>query len=185
MKSFGILRGINDDEIALMLEWRNSPNVTSNMFTRNEISMTTHLSWWNKVKASKNHKYFMYELDGIPAGIVGMVNIDHTNQNSSWIMYASPDAPKGTGSKMEFLFLDYVFKEYGLHKLYGEVLAFNTSVINLHKKFGFAIEGILFEHHAINDGFTDIHLVGITKNRWNENRDRMKKLILSFEGQKS
>lgn len=41
---------------------------------------------------------------------------------------------------MEYLALEYAFKDMGLHKLFCEVLAFNAPVIKLHQKFGFKIE---------------------------------------------
>lgn len=177
-ESLGLLRGIGENEVALMLEWRNSPEVRANMYTRHVITMQEHIGWWERTKESKAHRYFMYELAGKPLGVVGFVGIDLVNQNSSWAFYASPDAPKGTGSKMEYLALEYAFEELDLNKLYCEVLDFNASVVKLHKKFGFSIEGILRSQHKVDSEFVDIYRLGILRKEWADLRDAMlEKLI--------
>lgn len=170
MSQLGILRSIADSELELMREWRNAPAVRANMYSQHEISREEHLTWWEKTKNRADQKYFMYEMAGVPEGIAAFTSIDIRNQNSDWAFYASPTAPKGTGRKMEFLMLEHAFGMLELHKLYGEVLAFNTRVINLHQKFGFKVEGILRAQHKVNDEFVDIYRVGILAAEWQEQR---------------
>lgn len=178
MQPLGKLRGIKQQELELMLGWRNAPNVRANMYTRHEINMDEHLAWWARIQQRDDQRYFMYEAGGTPLGIIGFTGIDRTSENSSWAFYASPEAPKGTGSKMEFLALDFAFNDLSLHKLHCEVLAFNSPVIKLHQKFGFSIEGILREHHKINESFIDIYKLSLLAAEWAEKRaDMLDKLI--------
>ena len=170
MNQFGILRSIADNEVELMREWRNWPAVRANMYTQHEISQEEHLVWWEKSKVRTDQKYFMYELEGAAQGIANFTGIDIQHQNSAWAFYASPSAKIGTGSKMEFLMLEYAFDKLQLHKLYCEVLAFNTSVIKLHQKFGFNIEGVFRAHHKMNENFVDIYRLGILASEWREHR---------------
>jgi RimJ/RimL family protein N-acetyltransferase len=74
---------------------------------------------------------------------------------------------------MEFLALDYAFNEIALHKLCCEVLAFNSSVIKLHQKFGFKTEAILREQFQTTSGFVDIYRFGILASEWREHRQKM------------
>lgn len=178
--SFGKLREIKQEELELMLSWRNAPNVRANMYTRHEISLDEHLSWWARTQQRSNQQYLMYELNNEPLGIVGFTGIDTENKVSSWAFYASPGAPKGTGSKMEFLALEYAFHELGLHKLHCEVLAFNAPVIKLHKKFGFIAEGIFREHHKVGESFVDIHLLGLLAHEWAEHRANMQEKLIKL-----
>lgn len=182
MQMLGKLRSIEQQELELMLSWRNAPNVRANMYTRHEISMAEHLAWWTRIQQRDDQQYFMYEADGTPLGIVGFTGIDKTSENSSWAFYASPDAPKGTGSKMEFLALDCAFNQLGLHKLYCEVLAFNAPVIKLHQKFGFNVEGIFREHHKIDQDFIDIHRLGLLASEWAEKRSEMLNKLIKLSG---
>lgn len=182
MQAFGTLRPIEQHELELMLGWRNAPNVRANMYTRHEISWDEHLAWWSRVQQRDDQKYYMYESDGIPLGIVGFVGIDRASENSSWAFYASPEAPKGTGSKMEYLALECAFNQLGLHKLHCEVLAFNAPVIKLHQKFGFSVEGILREHHKINQDFVDIYRLGLLATEWAEKSSEMLNKLVKISG---
>jgi len=173
MDSFGILRSIADDELELMRAWRNEPAVRANMYTQHEIGREEHLTWWTRTQARTDQKYFMYEMAGTPIGIAAFTGIDIHSQNSAWAFYASPSAPKGTGSKMEFLMLDHAFNELRLYKLYCEVLAFNSAVIKLHQKFGFSTEGVFRQQHKVNNDFIDIYRLGILATEWQAHRQTM------------
>ena len=177
MQSIGMLRTVNEEELELMLSWRNAPSVRENMYTRHVISIDEHLAWWNKIKSREDTKYLMYELSGVPLGIVGFNLIDRFHQNAFWAFYASPDAPRGTGIFMEFLALDYAFHVLNLHKLSCEVLAFNSSVIKLHQKFGFTVEGVFREHHNVDDKFEDIFRLGVLKKEWLTLRIKMQEKL--------
>lgn len=171
--NLGILRAINSDEIELMLAWRNSPNIRANMYTRHEISLDEHLAWWKRIQQRADQQYFMYEFMGTPVGIVAFTGIDTANRNSFWAFYASPAAPTGTGSKMEFLALEHAFGKLNLHKLCCEVLDFNDPVISLHKKFGFKVEGIFRDQHLLDEGYADIYRLGMLASEWQECRNSM------------
>ncbi|MFD1983355.1 UDP-4-amino-4,6-dideoxy-N-acetyl-beta-L-altrosamine N-acetyltransferase [Mesorhizobium newzealandense] len=173
MSSLGKLRAIEDDELELMRSWRNAPAVRANMYTRHEISQAEHLSWWKQTSGCDDQKYFMYECNGIGHGIVGITSIDFLNANCSWAFYASTDAPKGVGSRMEYLALEYVFGQMGLHKLYCEVLAFNEAVIKLHQKFGFRVEGVFHQHHSIDGKYVDIYRLGLLAPEWSSIRNNL------------
>jgi UDP-4-amino-4,6-dideoxy-N-acetyl-beta-L-altrosamine N-acetyltransferase len=173
MNSLGLLRSIAEDELELMRAWRNEPAVRANMYTQHEIGFQEHLTWWGKIRDRTDHKYFMYEKAGIPLGIASFNGIDAQSMNSAWAFYSAPTAPKGTGSRMEFLMLDYAFNTLNLHKLYCEVLAFNTAVIKLHEKFGFKVEGVFREQHKVNDVFVDAYRLGILATEWQKGRQAM------------
>ncbi|WP_286714662.1 UDP-4-amino-4,6-dideoxy-N-acetyl-beta-L-altrosamine N-acetyltransferase [Marinobacter sp. tcs-11] len=179
---FGTIRLIQDSELELMLAWRNEPSVRENMYTTHEISLGEHQAWWAKVKESDVHKYFIYEQDKQALGVVGFTGIDQANGNSSWAFYASPSAPRGTGSRMELLALNYAFDELKLHKLCCEVLAFNTPVIKLHEKFGFKVEGILRDQYKRDDKYVDIYRLGLLADEWAEQRPKMQEKLIRLIG---
>lgn len=181
-KKLGCLRDINENELKLMLSWRNEPAVRQNMYTRHIISLDEHMRWWERARESDACKYFMYEFQGLAQGIVGFSQIDQENRNASWAFYAAPEAPRGTGSRMEMLALDYAFGALNLHKLCCEVLAFNDGVIRLHQKFGFHVEGILREQHKVDGEFVDIYCLGLLATEWSEKRDLMVERILRMLG---
>ena len=182
ISSLGSLRVIRSDELELMLSWRNAPAVRANMYTRHEISLDEHLQWWSKIIDRVDQSYYMYEFHGVPSGIVAFTGIDLVNNNSSWAFYASPDASRGTGSRMEFLALECAFRKMNLHKLCCEVLGFNTPVIRLHQKFGFAVEGVLREQHLVDGTYVDVHRLGLLSDEWLAISDKVEARLLRLNG---
>jgi len=174
MNALGHLRTVEENELELMRAWRNAPSIRANMYTRHEISQQEHLDWWQRTLQRDDQKYFMYEKNKSAMGIVGFTKIDRVNSNCSWAFYASTDAVKGTGSRMEYLALEHVFNDMRLHKLYCEVLSFNLSVISMHKKFGFAVEGVFRQHHMIDGEYIDVVRMGFIVDEWLGRRNEMR-----------
>lgn len=170
MVDIGVLREIKDNELNMMRGWRNAPTIRANMYTRHEISSDEHEAWWIRARERTDQQYFMYEVGGRPLGIVLFTMIDLLNSNCSWAFYSAPDAPKGTGSKMEFLALEHAFSRLKLNKLYCEVLDFNMPVVKLHQKFGFQVEGLFRKHNKIENGYADIYRLGIFASEWASKR---------------
>lgn len=182
LSSLGCLRAIGSDELELMLSWRNAPPVRANMYTRHEISLDEHLQWWSRISSRADQSYYMYEFQGKPSGIVAFTGIDMANNNSSWAFYASPDAARGTGSRMEYLALECAFRNMQLHKLCCEVLSFNQAVIKLHQKFGFVTEGVLRHQHLVDGSYVDVHRLGLLADEWSAKRDEIQARLLKLNG---
>lgn len=167
----GEIRCITQSDLKKMLEWRNEPAVRDNMYTHHVISLAEHLSWWEKASKMEHCKYFIYQSKGVPMGVIYFTNINQEHGNASWGFYTSPEAPKGTGSKMEFLALEYAFNDLKIHKLNCEVLSFNSAVIKMHQKFGFIVEGEVREQHLKDNALHNICLLGITRTEWQSCHD--------------
>lgn len=180
MSELGVLRDIDESELELILSWRNTPSIRQNMYNNHIISIEEHKRWWSTIKNRSDCRYFIYEFNGQPSGIVGMVSIDQKNRNCTWTFNASPEAPKGTGSRMEYLALNYMFDELGLHKVYCEVLAFNTPVIKMHKKYGFEEEGIFKEQYFRDDEFIDVYRLGLFSRTWLSLRDNIRDKLIKI-----
>jgi UDP-4-amino-4,6-dideoxy-N-acetyl-beta-L-altrosamine N-acetyltransferase len=185
LEALGLLRPIDTHELELMLTWRNAVSIRANMYTRHEISLEEHLSWWQGTQQRADQLYRMYEYESTPLGVVAFNGIDPVHRNSSWAFYASPDAPRGTGSKMEWLAIDYAFCFLGLHKLHCEVLAFNQPVIKLHEKFGFSVEGVFREQHLKDDRFVSIYRMGMLAREWEGRRQEMLSKLVQRSNRKS
>jgi UDP-4-amino-4,6-dideoxy-N-acetyl-beta-L-altrosamine N-acetyltransferase len=82
---FGSLRPIQDDDLMMILSWRNAPNVRLNMYNTHVINSDEHLAWWGRVKSSDNQQYFLYIQNGTPTGVVSFDQIDkgHNRNNGT------------------------------------------------------------------------------------------------------
>jgi UDP-4-amino-4,6-dideoxy-N-acetyl-beta-L-altrosamine N-acetyltransferase len=169
----GSLIAIDDSNFEIIREWRNQPLVRRNMYTTHEISSDEHIKWWDRTKSREDCRYFIYELSGVPSGVVGFTSIDARCGHAFWAFYAAPNAARGTGGRMEYLALEHVFGTLGLRKLSCEVLSFNVPVLRLHEKFGFQVEGVFVEQHKADEGWADVHRLAIFKDRWDKHKNIM------------
>lgn len=182
--ALGLLRQINEEELDLMLSWRNSPRVRQNMYTQHEINRKEHLSWWARVCESDDKIYLIFERNNEPLGVVGFTEIS-PNNDANWAFYASPHAPRGTGSRMEYLALDFAFYKLHLRNLYCEVLSYNEPVRRLHTKFGFHTENIFSSCRQINNEFFDVYRLGTSVHKWESMRKSMYQRIINAGKEKS
>jgi len=177
MTPTGTLRAVIGRDLELMRSWRNHPDIASKMYTRHDISAEEHRAWWARTSERDDQAYFIYECANKPLGVIGFTQIDQNNGSCFWAFYASPNAPKGTGSRMEFVALEHVFSSLKLHKLSCEVLAFNEPVVGLHKKFGFQVEGVFRDHHKMNGDYVDIVRMGLLEREWHAIRDKFEAIF--------
>ncbi|WP_039462119.1 UDP-4-amino-4,6-dideoxy-N-acetyl-beta-L-altrosamine N-acetyltransferase [Vibrio navarrensis] len=165
---------LSQSDLEMILEWRNAPEVRSKMYTSHEITLAEHQSWFRHLQEDKSKIYFLVRLNDEPVGVVGFSEINKVKGIATWAFYASPKAPRGTGSLMEYHALEYAFNELKLHKLRCEVLGFNSTVIKLHKKFGFQEEGVHREAFHDGDTYHDIVHLGIFEQEWIDAREELK-----------
>ena len=165
---------LTKNDLNMVLNWRNAPDVRINMYTSHEITLEEHLLWFEKMIVDISKAYFIVKLNDEPIGVVGFYNINQTSKIADWAFYASNNAPRGSGALMEYIALDYAFSVLNLYKLKCEVLGFNNSVIKLHTKFGFQIEGT--HRDAFYDGnkYHNIIHLGLFSDEWASVKDTLK-----------
>ena len=154
------LRPMQESDLELVLSWRNHIDVRQYMYTQHEISLTEHTNWFNKVSKDDNYNLLIFEID---SKALGFVNIHQIAQGgiADWGFYTSPDAPKGTGSKLGDQALDYAFNTLQFHKLCGQALDFNEASRKFHERLGFKKEGVLEQHHFDGQKYYDVICFGL------------------------
>ena len=65
------LRNICEDDLPLLLEWRNSPRIHSKMFTDHKITPEEHQAWFKKIQADPVKKNFVFTYKGQAVGYIG------------------------------------------------------------------------------------------------------------------
>lgn len=167
-----MLRPLRDEDLAMILVWRNHPAVRRNMYNTHEITMAEHLAWWARTVNDPSARYFVYEDEGDPSGVVGFTQINTANRSASWAFYAREGARRGIGTRMEVAALSLAFGELGLSKLSCEVLSHNLRVVRMHQKFGFRIEGVFRCHHQVGDLRLDVYRLAMLAKDWHRNLAR-------------
>lgn len=161
------LRPMTDDDLMMVLEWRNHPNVREHMYTTHVISEVEHRAYFARVKNDFTKKYLIcVDEEGAPVGVVNFVDINRANGTAFWGFYSGDQSRRGVGTQMEFLALAHAFEVLDLRKLNAEVLSTNPAVLAFHEKFGFQVEGVFKEHHVVNGEYADIYRIALFRDAW-------------------
>ena len=178
-----VLRDMTTDDLRLVFEWRNQERIRNAMYTDHVISWDEHTQWFARVSSDPSNRQLVFEVDGRPVGVVSFTDIDVVNQRARWGFYlGESDVARGTGSRMEFLALNFAFDTLELRRLSCEVFVFNDKVTKLHGKFGFVEEGRLREHNLKAGVFEDVVLLGMLKDEWLSRRDKMHDILFAEPG---
>lgn len=161
------LRKIEENDLELMLRWRNHPSVRSSMFSQSVIALEQHKLWFERESEKNDSEWLMFiDKGNTPRGVVYFTEMNRVSRNAFWGFYAAPDAPPGTGTKMGREALEHYFGALGFHKLNAEVLESNERSYRLHRKLGFRVEGVLRENYFGQLGYEDITYLGIINHEW-------------------
>jgi UDP-4-amino-4,6-dideoxy-N-acetyl-beta-L-altrosamine N-acetyltransferase len=150
-------RSLQEEDLPLVLQWRNSERIRANMYSDHLISLQEHKAWFEKINRDKSVICKIFEYEGIPLGVVNFTQFDKSSNRCSWGFYIGEEmAPKGSGMAMGYLALQHIFEEVNIYKLCAEVLTFNEKSLRYHKKLGFSEEGRFVNHVYKNEQYHDV-----------------------------
>lgn len=154
----GLLRPLEEQDLSLVLGWRNSDRVRAMMYTDAILSEVEHQHWFERLQASQQDALcYIFELHGEPVGVVNFTQFDARRERCTWGFYLGREGlPRGTGTYMGLLALKQAFGKLGILKLCGEVFAFNEASIAYHQRLGFVEEGRFRRHVWKNGKYEDI-----------------------------
>ena len=157
--------------------WRNDLFIRSMMLNQNKISYKEHLSWYKNLLQSKTQKSYIICYKRTPIGVASIKEIDLINQTCTWGFYIANNAFRYLAVLVEYEFIDLIFKNKKIRKIWGETLSYNKSILKIHKYLGFTINGVYKEHIRVNNKFHDLILTSLFKKDWNISK---KKILLKL-----
>jgi methionyl-tRNA formyltransferase len=177
------LRQLTEQDLNLVRNWRNSDHVRANMYTDHIISEEEHRAWFQRVMVDPTVRYLILEYRDRPVGLVNFTAIDTRNSKCMWGFYlGETDLPRGSGTIMGYLSMNYVFEEIQIRKVSGEVLDFNEPSQKLFRRLGFTEEGRLRQHVLKNGRYADVVLFSLLAGKWRgSERTRVENLLNSYK----
>lgn len=161
------IRPMMEDDLALVLQWRNSERIRINMYSEEPISWENHCSWFSRIQNKESIQYFIVEYLDKPMGVVNFTEIDHIHNTCNWGFYVGDtETPRGSGTALGFLGLVEAFEHLHIRKVCAEVIAFNEVSLRFHRKLGFTQEGNLIQHIWKNNKYEDIVLFACFSDQW-------------------
>lgn len=162
------LRPMVVSDLERVLAWRNHHEVRRYMYTQHEITLEEHSRWFERTTQDRSRHLLIFEKEDVSLGFISIHQIG-TGGIADWGFYAAPDAPKGTGQELGHASLRYAFVEAGLHKLCGQVLAYNEKSLQFHINLKFAQEGILRQQHFDGQHYHNVVCFGLLASEWQKN----------------
>ncbi|NUO60441.1 MAG: GNAT family N-acetyltransferase [Hamadaea sp.] len=138
-----MLRDATDSDRDLVLTWRNHPEVRKVSFTTHEIRPEEHAGWWAAVAQDPRRRVLIFEWRGTPAGVVSFDARNAAEEGVVWGFYLDNETLQAKGEllpawvQLESDAVEYAFDVLQAELIGGETLAWNTPVLQLHKRMGF------------------------------------------------
>ncbi|MGK5444352.1 GNAT family N-acetyltransferase [Micromonospora sp. URMC 105] len=168
-----MLREATEDDVNLMLSWRNQETNRQVSKNSHEITAAEHAAWWSRVRADPGRRVLVYVHDGRPCGVVTFFDLRLDGpRTGSWGFYLDAEGLAERGETLPVWLavmraaVDHAFDELRLDRLDGEVLADNIVVRRMNRRFRF-VEGT--EERQVHDG-REIGVVPISLHRDNRHR---------------
>lgn len=145
-----------------------SPDVTKYLLTDPVITEESQKVWWESVKDHDKYKCWIVNADGTDVGYCDLASFDVVNQRADPGIYIGHPDFRGKGLAKHVMLNQqrHAFEHFGLHKLYGPVMAANSATVAAVLRVGFLLEGYLQDHVYKNGQFWDIIMIGLLRERW-------------------
>jgi len=161
------LRPVEERDLERILLWRNSERIRSSMYTDHVITREEHLRWFERLRSERQAFSLIFEISGKAVGVVNVSRVDRVNNTCHWGFYiGETDVPRGCGTILGFLGLEYFFETLNIRKVIGEAFLFNKASISFHEKLGFSREGHFRRHVLKNGDYQDILAFALFADQW-------------------
>lgn len=150
------LRDFHETDIKHKVRWINDPKNNRYLHYELPLEYEKTLSWYNN-KDNQKRLDLIIEYDGVPIGVIGLLNIDYCNKKAEYYICLGEQQFKGKGiAKIATrLLIEYAFEEMKLHKIYLNVDAMNNQACALYEKVGFVCEGYFKNDMIHNNEYID------------------------------
>jgi UDP-4-amino-4,6-dideoxy-N-acetyl-beta-L-altrosamine N-acetyltransferase len=171
------LRDLVRDDSSRLHAWRGEAEVNRWMSDQPPKTAEDQQRWVDGLLADPDRRGWIITYKTAPAGFLMLSGLTNCNRRAEWGWYiGDPDARgRGVGRAAQALGLDKAFDQFGLEKVWAEVLADNEAALKAQSAAGFRREGYL-RGHALKDGvFRDVVLLAIMADEWRARRTQVRK----------
>lgn len=142
-----IFRQMEMDDLPLLRDWRNQERVKKYCREYRLLNMVNQKNWFEKVSTSRLDDMFVVLVDGESVGLCGLTHINWKDRSAEISYYLgksmNPADDVALGMEVYEFFKKKAFREYNLHRLWGEAYAFNKGGVALALKCGFRQDAVI------------------------------------------
>ena len=134
---------LTDEELLLILQWRNHPDIRKCMNNTEPITEESPLNYCHNLKNREDVIYWLILKENKPVGVLNIIDIDYENGICEPGFYLAPEV-MGRGESIFVLsnYKDFLLNELGFHALVGHNYADNKPALVFTMFFGAEITGV-------------------------------------------
>ncbi len=123
------------EEVLMVLNWRNHPEIANFMFRNTPISEEEHFSFIEKLKETNTRFYYLVFKEEKPIGVIYITNICWAKRQGELGLYRNPEL-RGVGTIL-LESLENLASILGLSRLLARVLPDNHRALSLYGREGY------------------------------------------------
>ena len=165
------LRPLEERDLQMVLQWRNSERVHSKMLTDHKIAWEEHVAWFQRIKDNPIKRNLIFEFLGRPIGYIGYTEYDEEKGCCSPGAYlGETEVPIDAGITLFYMAVEYAFAELNMKYLETSVFRSNKIAMKIDKFLGY--KEIPNSHEVFNkNGKEEVAVrMFMTRDDWNEHK---------------
>lgn len=177
------LRKITENDLEMTMNWRMSESVTRYMNTNPKLTLEGQRKWFESLEGNEKVRNWIIEVDGTPAGVMNLADIDWQNGTSSWGYYIGEEKLRSLklAISLEMSLYDYCFDVLGFTEVHNETFKLNEGVWKLHLACGCKIaKEVPGEVEKEGVSYDIVHL-SIERDEWFKIRENKKYEKINFD----
>lgn len=160
-----LVRKFERNDIPNKVKWINDPQ--NNKYLHYDIPLEIEKTekWFDNNINNSNRYDAIIEVDGIPCGTIGLINVDRKNHKAEYYIAMGETSlkRKGVSAQASELILKYAFFNLEINRVYLYTETENIPAQRLFEKLGFVKEGCIRQDLFSNGRFVDRFIYGICK----------------------
>ena len=160
-------------DLPVLMEWRNRPDYRKYFREYRELNEDMQNLWFES-KVLKDNSTIMFAIRIRETkeliGCCGLCYIDWVHRNADLSLYIGKDGvyidENGLAEESCKLLFDYGFKELGLQKIWTEIYSFDEKKLNLYRKLGMQIDGVLRNQYFYDGKWWNSNMLSILTEEW-------------------
>ena len=155
---------LSKSEQLQLLAIRNSSGVRKSSKNTDIIEVENHLQWVKKLKEDSQKIYYAVIVDAILVGGINVINVK-SSETPLWGLFFTCTIQPLISSLVTYAFLDNMFNVHNINILNSEVNVLNVNAYRFSLNFGLTV------YDKFSDDSGEYHMMNISKNTWNKNKD--------------
>ncbi|MBE5953800.1 MAG: UDP-4-amino-4,6-dideoxy-N-acetyl-beta-L-altrosamine N-acetyltransferase [Lachnospiraceae bacterium] len=176
-----ICRQIKEEDLEMIMNWRMMPEITRYMNSDPVLTLEGQKKWFKKIRESERDLYWMLEVDGVPSGVVSLVEFDGHKVHTGVYIAAKEKRSLKLTMYLQWNLYRYSFEILKANKVCEEVFEANKGVNRILDMCGSKREGVLRNHVYKNGEYYNVIVRGILKEEWTEIEKKHIFDIIRFE----